>query len=88
MKKKSLEKILKLISNNFPLMGYTQGINFIIGYLLMIGYSEFDTFWIFVHIAINSKYLLLGLFEDGFPLTEIYKAIFKSIIKRENNQLY
>jgi len=43
-------------------MGYTQGINFIVGFLLIIGYSEFDAFWIFVHIAINKRYLLLGLF--------------------------
>jgi hypothetical protein len=31
--------VLKRITNQFPIMGYTQGINFIVGYLLIIGYS-------------------------------------------------
>lgn len=31
--------VLKRISNHFPTMGYTQGINFIVGYLLIIGFS-------------------------------------------------
>jgi hypothetical protein len=53
-------------------MGYTQGMNFLIAYFLMIGYSEFDTFWIFVHIAINKRFLLLGFFQDKFPLEKNY----------------
>ena len=69
-------------------MGYTQGINFIVGYLLIIGYSEEDAFWLFTHIALNQKYLLLGLFEDGFPLSYVYSCIFKNILKRENAQLF
>jgi len=69
-------------------MGYTQGINFIIGYLLMIGLGEFDVFWMFVHIAISKRYLLLGLFEDRFPLSDIYKNIFKNILKRINPLLF
>ncbi len=69
-------------------MGYTQGINFIVGYLLMVGFEEFDVFWMFVHIAINRRYLLLGLFQDSFPLTDIYKHVFKNVLKRENSQVY
>jgi hypothetical protein len=69
-------------------MGYTQGINFIIGYLLIIGYSEMDTFWLFVHMAINRRYLLLGLYEDGFPLINVYISIFINMLKRLNDQLY
>lgn len=69
-------------------MGYTQGINFIIGYLIIIGYSEEDSFWMFVHIASNRRYLLLGLYEDGFPLSNACTSLFTSIIQRKRPHLY
>ena len=80
--------VLKKVSNHFPVMGYTQGINFIIGYLLIIGYSENDAFWIFIHISLNRRYMFLGLFEDGFPLSSAYVAIFKNVLRLENAILY
>ena len=69
-------------------MGYTQGINFIVGYLLTLGCSETDTFWIFINLALNRRYLVLGLFEDGFPLSTIFVGIFKNLLKRKSPQLY
>lgn len=69
-------------------MGYTQGINFIVGYLLIIGYSERDTFWLFIHMAINRRYMMLGLYEDGFPLINVYTCIFRCMLKRINPRLY
>ena len=38
-KRKMFENVLKRIANHFPKTGYTQGMNFIIGYLILIGYS-------------------------------------------------
>ena len=69
-------------------MGYTQGVNFVVGYLLLIGYSETDTFWLFAHLAMNRGYLLLGLYEDGFPLANIFTLIFKNMLKRFDERLY
>lgn len=69
-------------------MGYTQGINFIVGYLLIIGFSESDAFWLFIHMALNRRYLMLGLYEDGFPLISVYTSIFRNMLKRLNAKLY
>lgn len=69
-------------------MGYTQGINFIVGYLIIIGFSDKDAFWIFIHIALNKRFLLLGLFEDNFPLSNVYKLLFKNMLKRCNPKLF
>ena len=88
LQRTTFSNILKRISNHFPVTGYTQGINFIVGYLLIIGYSEFDSYWMFIHIALNRRYMLLGLFEDGFPLSSVYTIIFKNILKREKPELY
>lgn len=86
--REAFARILRRISNHFPAMGYTQGINFIVGYLLIIGYSEFDAFWMFTHIALNRRYMLLGLFEDGFPLSGVYSLLFKNLLRRHHSQAY
>ena len=86
--KQVFEKILKKIANHFPAMGYTQGVNFVVGYLLILGYSEEDTFWMFIHLATSQRYLLLGLYEDGFPLANVYTKIFKSMLRRIDKGLY
>lgn len=38
----------------------------------------------FVHLAINKKYLLLGLYEDDFPLAAVYTLLFKNLLKRSD----
>lgn len=84
----AFENVLKRIANHFPSMGYTQGVNFVVGYLLLQGYSEADTFWMFAHMAMNKHFLLLGLYEDGFPLANIFTLLFKNMLKRTDSQLF
>lgn len=69
-------------------MGYTQGINFIIGYLLIVGFSTDDTFCLFVRLALSPRFLLLGLFEDHFPLCQVYLTMFRTILRQRHGQLY
>lgn len=54
--------ILKQITNHFPKMGYCQSLNFIVGYLLVLGFSQKDTFEVFVCLATSKRYLLLGMY--------------------------
>jgi hypothetical protein len=42
----------------------------------------------FAHLAMNRKYLLLGLYEDGFPLAAVYTLLFKNLLKRYDYELY
>ena len=69
-------------------MGYTQGVNFVVGYLLLSGYDANDAFWLFVHMVMNRRFLLLGLYEDGFPLANIYTNIFKNMLRRLDGTLH
>lgn len=69
-------------------MGYTQGVNFVVGYLLIIGYNEAEAFWLFVHLAINKRYMLLGLYDDGFPLTNVFSTVFSNVLRRVDNELH
>lgn len=87
-RRKDFEGVLKRIANFFPRVGYTQGMNFIVGFLIIIGYSQDDAFWMFVHTAINRRFLLLGLYEDGFPLNNVFCFVFKNVLRRKNEELY
>lgn len=87
-RRREFESVLKRIANHFPKMGYTQGINFIVSYLFILGYSEHDCFALFVHLATNRRYLLLGLYEDGFPLYTAFTVLFENVLKRVNQVLY
>lgn len=42
----------------------------------------------FAHLAMNKNYMLLGLYEDGFPLANILTLIFKNMLRRLDAQLY
>lgn len=42
----------------------------------------------FSHLALNQRYLILGLYEDGFPLAYIYTSIFKNMLSRLDSQLH
>ena len=61
-KKVDFKETLQKLSLYFPRLGYTQGINFVVGYLLIEGFSREDTFWIIVHLFLKEEYLFLGLF--------------------------
>ena len=37
--RRAFEAVLKKIANHFPKMGYTQGINFVVAFLVLLGYS-------------------------------------------------
>lgn len=38
----------------------------------------------FVHLATNKKYMLLGLYEDGFPLYTILTKLLQNVLQRAN----
>lgn len=43
--------------------------NFIVGFSLMVnGGNLHDAFWFFVFLSMSKDFMLIGLFEDNFPL--------------------
>lgn len=81
-------RVLKSISLYFPGVGYTQGMNFLIAFLLVIsGGKDEEAFWSFVFLGKNLHYQILGFFEDGFPLAFFYVYMFEQVLQRENKKL-
>lgn len=59
-------------ANFAPHVGYCQGMNFVVGFILLVSSfaEEVEVFWFFV--VLMSKYNLHGFFREGFPLLELY----------------
>lgn len=75
---------LKALSLYFPNVGYVQGMNFIMGFFLMLnGGNELEAFWVFVTLIRDHRYLMMGFFEKEFPLLEFYLYIFYYILEEE-----
>lgn len=60
----------------FPHMGYTQGLNFVGGFLLLSGCEEEECFTLLVRLLAHDRILAIGLYEDGFPLAKLYCEVF------------
>lgn len=52
--------------------------NFWVGFLLLVnGGNEEEAFWLFTTLCWDPKYMLIGLFEEEFPLLDFLIFIFK-----------
>jgi len=71
-------RILKAYSIYDREVGYLQGLNFIVAFLLSVsGFREKECFWMF--IAIIRKLGISGLFEDEFPLLHTFLEEFDTL---------
>ena len=62
-----LFRILKALSLQHPLIGYKQGMNFVVGFLLMLsGGAELEVFESAGAMLYNL--FLVGFFEDDYPM--------------------
>ena len=84
-----LFNVLKAISLYFPNIGYTQSMNFIVGFLLLVnGANELEAFWMFITLARDHRFLLMGLFEKDLPLLDFYIFAFYQILEVEMPEVY
>ncbi len=82
--KNMFEKILRGFSLEFPKVGYTQGINFLAGYLLVSGFNESEALKALVSMCIHPELMAIGLYEDEFPLCRLYCSLFWSLAKKHS----
>ena len=74
-----LQNICKAYANLNPEIGYCQGMNFIVGLLLLVSDgAEEETFWVFA--ALMHDLELSGLYAGGFPLLRRYMDGFGQLI--------
>lgn len=83
-----LYRVLKVIANYYPNVGYCQGMNFILGFLLVIsGGKECQVFEMFLKMAEHPKFRIIGFYENGFPLLRLYCFIFYKLLNKRQAKL-
>eukprot|EP01054_Gregarina_sp_Poly1_P009230 Gregarina_sp_Poly_1__9229@NODE_56_length_17373_cov_108_729111_g48_i0_p6_GENE_NODE_56_length_17373_cov_108_729111_g48_i0NODE_56_length_17373_cov_108_729111_g48_i0_p6_ORF_typecomplete_len333_score44_42RabGAPTBC/PF00566_18/9_8e24_NODE_56_length_17373_cov_108_729111_g48_i071458143 len=72
---RSLHAILNAYANFAPHVGYCQGMNFVMGFILLVSdfAEDVEAFWFFA--IMMSRYHLHGFFREGFPLLGVYISI-------------
>ncbi|KAL4503348.1 hypothetical protein ABPG72_000954 [Tetrahymena utriculariae] len=84
-----LYNVLKALSIHMPNVGYTQGMNFVVAFLLMMSAgNENESFWIFLLLARDPSFLFMGLFEETLPLMHVLICIFEKKFKIVLPELY
>lgn len=84
-----LFSVLKAISLYLPNVGYTQSMNFLVAFLLLVsGGNELESFWAFITLARDHRFLMMGFFEKGFPLLKFYIYMFYEMLESEMPTLH
>ena len=91
----SLYKILKAFWNLDKVIGYCQGMNLIVGFLLIVSnYNERDSFYLLTSMFSNTfktrkkyDFNIRGLFYDEFPLLNLLNYIFENLLERNCPQM-
>lgn len=79
---------LKALANNFPRIGYCQGMNFVVGFMLLIsGGNEAESFNLFQKMGLDLRFHVLGLYENNFPLVSLYVFIFWRLLEETDQDL-
>ena len=86
--KKSLYNVLKAFWNLDKNCGYCQGMNLIVGFMLLIFEgNELDTFYMLISLISDTftkkekyEYSFRGLFCEGFPLVDYFMYIFDILL--------
>lgn len=80
-----LERILNAYANLNTEVGYCQGMNFVVGLLLLVSKNEEEVFWVFVCLMEFDG--LNGFFRDGFPRLGLFVAAFDQVLDNEVPEL-
>ena len=91
----SLYKILKSFWNLDKIIGYCQGMNLIVGFILILSnFNERDSFYLLISMFSNTfklrkkyDYNIRGLFYDEFPLLNLLNYIFDNLLEHNCSEM-
>lgn len=84
-----LANVCKALGAFFPHIGYVQGMNFVVSFVLEVsGMEEFATFSFLTGLWTKEKNLFFGLYEPGFPLLQFLVFCFKRLLELVNVKVF
>jgi len=87
LRQKHLFSILAAYSVYNTEIGYTQGMNQIVAFLLFY-LTEEEAFWAFCQLMTGSRWMMHGFFSPGFPKLFRFQAQFEKIMKKMLPKIY
>jgi hypothetical protein len=84
-KQQNLFNVLKVYALYDPYIGYVQGLNYIVGYLLTVIDNEQAVYCMLIKLCKN--YGIREIFQPGFPLLHEKTYIFNELFKSRNQKL-
>ena len=83
-----LSRVCRAVGAFYPRMGYVQGINFIIGFVLEVsGFAEEESWLFVVSLFRKKKNLFFALFEPQFPLVYFQIHVFWTLLNQTKPKL-
>lgn len=83
----ALQRVLSKFASIFPEIGYCQGMNFIVGFLLLVsGGSEIEVFHFLV--SLFNTFSLENFFSEGLEKLKQYVWVSKKILEKSNPKLF
>lgn len=80
----SLFKVSKVVSIRVKEIGYCQGLNFVLGFLLQIsGGKESEVANLTLNLMLNTKFLIAGFYDDEFPMVSFLKYFVKKNLEKK-----
>ncbi|CAD8048160.1 unnamed protein product [Paramecium primaurelia] len=84
-----LSQLLNLVGATFKGIGYTQGMNFILAFMLMQSGGNIEQTWSASFLMFYcSKWMLYAIYMTEFPLMRLICSVTKEILKQQDVQLY
>ena len=83
-----LYKTCKAIGTYFPDVGYCQGLNFLVGFLLQVsGGKELEVVNAIISLCTDSRFLALGVYDTMFPVVQFLKKMFWTALMKLDKKL-
>jgi hypothetical protein len=67
----------------FDGVGYTQGMNFVVGFMLLCGFGPRSAYWLFIHLSFNQNFLLVRNFTEGFKNVLFMIKVFEEVMEKD-----
>ena len=87
--KEMLYKVCKAVGSYFEDIGYCQGVNFLVAFLLQIsGGNQVEVLNAVVSIMSGSRFLLVAMYDRHFPLMRFLQFLFHKKLEKAHKKLH
>lgn len=85
---RSFRRVAKALAMYFPKSGYVQGMNFVLGFVLLAsGSNEEESFWFLVSLFRRRRYGFCSLYEDRFPLLNLFNSYISQYVDSKEQKI-